>query len=259
MKLESNAMYITSKFRFGNVILFGKKRKGKDLIFQKVIYSRRRSDYYANIPYGYKHNEIALSEISLKPNTYHDLINGKIHKLIKDHKREKRDIYISDGGNYLPSQFNHLLNKAYPSMSLYYSLSGHLYDSNVHVNYNGSFSRLWDKLREQADDYFRALQTVKLFFALYVRVRHYEEMQSAQQNVLPFKMSLLNGGNTRALKKQHDATYGKIRDMWIRVPKKIIKYDTRHFEKIFFTKESLVKPIKIKLIDKNKPKVKQVL
>ena len=83
MKLESNAMYITSKFRFGNVILFGKKRKGKDLIFQKVIYSRRRSDYYANIPYGYKHNEIALSEISLKPNTYHDLINGKIHKLIK--------------------------------------------------------------------------------------------------------------------------------------------------------------------------------
>jgi len=223
-------MFIVARFKIGNCIVFGKKRKGKDLLFQNVILKRRK-EYFSTITYGYKWSKITLDEISLHPNTYDDLINNTVEKSDKKPKREKRDIYISDGGNYLPSQYRKILEKSYPSTPLYYSLSGHLYDSNVHVNYNGSFTRVWDKLREQADYYFRALVTVKMPFALYTKVRYYEEPQAAEDNVLPFKKSMVNGGEVRAAKRQYNATYGNIKDMWVRIPKRKIKYDTRAFEK----------------------------
>lgn len=229
-------MFIAQRFSMGNCIVFGKKRKGKDLLFQAII-KQRNKKYFSTIPYGYKYNKITLSEISLDPNTYNDLINGTVTQLPKNHEREKKDIYISDTGIHLPSQYNHLLNKKYPSMPLYFSLSGHCYDSNIHCNYNGAYTRLWDKLREQADEYFRALKNIKLPHVIYVKVRYYAEEQSANQNVLPFKGGM--DKQTRSLRKQHKATFGDIQDMWIRIPRRIIKYDTRHFEKVFFTPESL--------------------
>ena len=232
LKLESNATFISKIFTHSNVLVFGKKRKGKDLIFQKVI-RHRKKPYFANIPYGYKYNPIELSDISVSPNTYDDLINGTVKKISRDEKREKTDIYISDGGVHLPSQYNHLLNKKYPSMPLYYSLSGHLYDSNVHVNYNGSFTRLWDKLREQADDYIRALNTVIIGPFVFTKLRYFETAESAEKNLLPMKRKLFDKQNN-ALKAQFDATNGTIKDMWIFQWKFNLKYDTRYFKTVFF-------------------------
>jgi hypothetical protein len=230
--LESNAIYVTNLFKHANVLVFGKKRRGKDLIFQKVI-NKRKKPYFANIPYGKKYHHIDLTEISVQPNTYEDLINGTVKKIPFNSKREKIDIYISDGGVHLPSQYNHILNKQYPSMPLYYSLSGHLYDSNVHVNYNGSTGRLWDKLREQADEYIRALKTVIIGPLFFTKLRYFETFESAEKNVLPMKRSLFNP-TLNGLKAQFDATNGVIRDMWILQLRSSIKYDTRYFKGVFF-------------------------
>lgn len=256
LKLELNAQFIARSFKNGNAIIYGKKRKGKDLIFQKVITKRKKEDYFANIPYGYKYHHIELNDISLSPNTYDDLINGTITKLKKDKLREKRDIYISDSGIHLPSHYNHILNKAYPSMPLYYSLSGHLYDSNVHCNWNGKFTRLWDKLREQADEYFRALKTVVIGPFIFTKLRYFEEQQACESNVLPFKKRFMAGHNN-ALQREFTAMNGEVRDMWIVQTKKKIFYDTRIFEKVFFTVESYQyrfekKPIFNKLLNKIK-------
>jgi len=232
LKMESNAQFLVRIFRHSNVLVFGKKRKGKDLIFQKVI-NKRKEEYFANIPYGKKYTHIDLKEVSVAPNTYDDLIMGTIKKIPRDETREKRDIYISDGGVHLPSQYNNVLNKQYPSMPLYYSLSGHLYDSNVHVCYNGSINRLWDKLREQADDYIRALGTIKFFGLFFTKLRYFETFESAEKNLLPMPSALFNK-EQKALKKQFDATNGQIKDMWIIQRKKHLYYDTRYFKTVFF-------------------------
>ncbi|MEM0173492.1 MAG: hypothetical protein QXI16_03180 [Sulfolobaceae archaeon] len=231
-KMELNASFIANTFKHSNVLVFGKKRKGKDLLFQKVIKKRKKEEYFSIIPYGYKYNEIKIKDISVYPNTFEDFIEGNIIKIDRDEKREKRDIYISDGGAWLPSQYNHILNKLYPSAPLYYGLSGHLYDSNVHVNYNGSFNRIWDKLREQADDYFKVLNTIKIGKIFFTKVRYFEEYQAAERNVLPLKRSLFPAGSYHTAQKVFNAENGLVKDMWICQVNP--KYDTRYFKKVFF-------------------------
>jgi hypothetical protein len=237
IRLELNAQYIVKLFRHGNVIVWGKKRKGKDLLFQKVINMRKKETYMTNYPddfnYGHKGKHVKLEELSVNPNIYDDMITEKVKKIQQFPEREKVDVYISDAGIYLPSQFHGVLNKTYPSMPIYYSVIGHLYDSNIHVNYNGSISRLWDKLREQADDYLKVLRSIKLPFIIFTQVRYYEEYNSAEAGLLPMKNSLLNT-QQRALYQQYVSENGLIKNMWIVQLKKNIHYDTRYFRRLFF-------------------------
>jgi hypothetical protein len=233
LKLKANLRFAVKIFQHANTLTFGKKRKGKDLLTQAII-RERKAEYFANITYGYKYNHIELSEISLYPNTYENFINGKITKIKWIKKREKVDIYIDDVGNKLPSQYNHVLNKKYPSMPLYYSLSGHAYDSNIHCNYNGAYTRLWDKIREQADDYFRALMTVKIGPFLFSKYRYFEEEQSAKNNLLPMPRKFFSNKEYNSLQKQFEATNGFIKDFWIVQPLWKIKYDTRFYKRVFF-------------------------
>jgi len=242
LKMNFNINFIVKLFKKNNVIVFGKKRKGKDILFQKVIHKRRREPYFSTMTYGNKYNHIELKDVSVAPNTYNDLINNTITKLYYDPLREKRDIYISDGGQYLPSQYQHLLVKHYPSMPLYYGISGHLYDSNCHVNYNGSFGRLWDKLREQADSYIRALLTIKIGPFFFNKYRFYEEEQSASKNILPLKRSMFMNSVAKQEFKQFNATFGKIKNLWVISFKWQMPYDTRYFKKIFFYDSDKVKP-----------------
>jgi hypothetical protein len=58
---------------------------------------------------------------------------------------EKKDIYIADAGIYLPSHQHHIISKEFPSLPIFYSIIGHLYDSNIHVNYNMK-QRLYDRI-----------------------------------------------------------------------------------------------------------------
>ena len=234
-KLENNAKFLVARFRAGNVIVFGAKGKGKDLIFQKVI-AKRKEAYFSNMDYGYKHNYIKLSDLELGQNTYENFINDNVQVIEKDERLEGADIYISDAGIYLPSQYHYLLDKKYKSLPVFYALSRHLYNNNVHVN-TQALNRVWDKLREQADSYFKALKTVKICGLLFTKVRYYETYQVANENRAPMRRRMLNK-YSKALGDEYEAYNGLVFDMWIVQLKRNVKYDSRYFHRVVFGVEA---------------------
>jgi hypothetical protein len=235
MKLNANGKFIMRSFESNNTGIFGRKRKGKDVLTQYVIYKRRKP-YYANISYGYDLiKQIDIAELKLGDNDYVNFINGTINKIERSFY-EKCDIYVSDAGNYLPSQYFKELNQKYKGLSLFLSLQGHTYASNTHFNWNGEYSRLYDKAREQIDDLYRALGRIIIpFFGIFAKYRYFERPQSAELNLKPYKTnSLIDSKQNKALRDQYYATNGVIKDLWIYVPFRVMKYDTRAFEKKIF-------------------------
>lgn len=236
IKMYLNIGYIANLFKHGNVIVWGKKRKGKDLLFQIVI-NKRKKPYLTNYPdkynYGGNGKEIGIKTLSVAPNTYESTITNKIIKIKENKEFEKRDVYIADAGIYLPSHQHHIIGKNFPSLPIYYSVIGHLYDSNIHTNYNGSITRLYDKLREQADEYIKVLGSVKFLGFIFIKVRYYELYETACKGLLPMKKALINS-HQRAIYDEYTATNGLIKDMWVYIRKKKIYYDTRYFKRVFF-------------------------
>lgn len=220
--------YVVNNFKKRNVVVDGKKGSGKDLLFQKVI-NRRKDTYYANISYGGKCKLITAKDVSVSPNTYLQFINNKVEKVPRFFK-EAKDIYISDGGIFLPSYMDATLYKQFPSFPIFYALSRHLYDNNVHVNVQ-NFTRLWKALREQADFYIHVHHTTKLFGFLFTKITTYEKYESACKYLEPLKARMLNK-YSKAEVDIYRATNGEIRQGYIiqRVSK--VRYNTRAFEKI---------------------------
>lgn len=236
---KRNNAYIKNKFIDNNTIIFGVKGSGKDLLTQLVIYLRYKQKkdtiYYANNDYGYNYNHCTLKDLSVYPNTYENLIENKIHTINKTEKRESIDCYISDAGIYLPSQYDTLLSKLYPSFPIYYAISRHLYNSNIHMNVQ-NLERIWKKIREQADHYILARGCINIKFLpwIFVKTRYYSRYQSALEQVSPMsKVGLLNKYN-RALIAEYEAKNGIIKNGICCIRKSKIKYDTRHFHKNFF-------------------------
>lgn len=229
-RFKKNKNYCVERFRKGNIIIFGAKGRGKDLFMQKIIHARKREPYYSNIPYGYNGKPITIADLTVSPNTYENLIQGEYTK-VPDRFGWDTDVYVSDGGIYLPSQYDSLLSKEYPSLPIFYALSRQLHNMNLHIN-TQALNRIWIKLREQADGYFKALGTIKIpFFGMIVRVRYFEHYESAKQNILPFQSILFNkDAKSRAM--QHHATFGIIKDMSLFIRYKNIKYDTYYFRKL---------------------------
>ena len=79
-------------FKHCNVIVFGKKGTGKDLIFQYVI-NKRKDYYYSNISYGGDYKNVKLKDVSCAPNDYNKIVNDEIIKS-KHLFKENKDIYI---------------------------------------------------------------------------------------------------------------------------------------------------------------------
>ena len=173
--------FLLRQFKNGNVIVAGKKGKGKDLLFQWVI-NHRKDFYYANISYGGDRKVIKLKDVTVYPNTYLTFLQDNIVKS-KHLFKEGKDIYISDIGNFLPSYMDAQLYKQFPSMPIFYSLSRHLYDSNIHCN-TQSIERGWKALREQADFYIQVKGTTKLLgFIFITRMITYDRYESAKQKL----------------------------------------------------------------------------
>lgn len=220
-------------FKRCNVIVYGKKGTGKDLVFNYVI-NKRNEAYYSNISYS-EHtksrifHKIGLKEVSCEPNDYNAFVNDKIEKtphLLK----EGANIYISDIGVFLPSYMDSTLYKKFPSMPIFYALSRHLYNTNVHCN-TQNLERGWKALREQADYYVRCLRTYKVFGLLITKVITYESYESAKKGLMPIKTRLLNK-YSRAEVDLYNAQNGVIKSGHIIQTKARIHYNTRAFEKI---------------------------
>lgn len=228
----SNAMTNSNTlwhFKHTNVLVAGKKGSGKDLLFQWVI-NKRHDYYYANISYGGFYKKVTLKQVSCEPNDYDHIVNDKIEK--KPHFfKEKKDIYISDIGIYLPSYMDSKLYSKFPSMPIYYALSRHLANNNVHCN-TQNIERGWKALREQADFYIQVKRTYKIFGFLFItKYYSYDRYESARQQILPIKARLLNK-YSKAEVDIYKATNGDIRRGFIFQFKHKLHYDTRAMEKI---------------------------
>ena len=230
LKSSLNMSYIIKVFKRNNVIVFGKKGTGKDMLFQAVI-NKRNEIHYSNILYTKsKTLLLKISEITLFPNSYENLINDNVEK-IQPNLFEKHDIYLSDGGTYLPSQYDYMLHKKYTSLPLFYALQRHLYNSNFHVNVQ-SLSRLWKPLRELADGYFKMESTTFIGPFYFITLTYYDRYESAEQSLLPMTDKILNAVNN-GLAAQYKATNGIIKPMFLIGLKRKVFYDTRHFKKVF--------------------------
>lgn len=221
--------YVLNNFKTCNVIVAGKKGRGKDLLFQYVI-NHRKDYYYSNINYGGKKKIIKLHDVSCEPNTYLQLVNDKVVK--QPHKfKDGKDIYLSDIGNFLPSYMDSKLYSLFPSMPLIYSLSRHLYNNNIHCN-TQNIERGWKALREQADFFIQVKCTYKIFGLIFItKMVTYERYESAKQNLLPLKVRLLNKFS-KAQFDLYNAQNGRIKVGFLIQFKHQLKYDTRAFEKI---------------------------
>lgn len=246
-------------FKHGNVIVGGKKGKGKDLIFNYVI-NKRKDFYYSNIDYSIPHNIvkkgdfqtlknynscklnknrelISLFDVSVFPNTYNNFVREEYFKI---HRRfyDKKDIYISDIGNFLPSYMDSQLYKNFPSMPLLYSLSRHLYANNVHCN-TQNIERAWKALREQADFFVIVKRTYHIFGLLITKCYSYDNYNSAVNALKPIKKRMLNKFS-KANTDMYNASNGDIRKFYVFQRVKKITYDTRAFEKFVFDEDRLI-------------------
>lgn len=242
------------EFRKKNVIVFGKKGTGKDLVFQYVI-RKRHKPYYSNIDYGGKWEPTKVKDISVAPNTYDSLINDRITPVELSFK-ENQDIYLSDGGIYLPSWNDSKLYKAYPSFPVYYAVIRHLTESNIHIN-TQNLDRVWKAIREQADFYVRTLKTIHFGPIFFTKVVTYDRYQTAQECALPLRCRRFNEVSKAQL-DLYNATKGDIRQGWIINVSPI--YDTRYFRKLFVKDEGAsslsVKslPSQLSAADRREPK-----
>ena len=219
-------------FENHSTIVYGAKGKGKDVLFQKVIFLRKKSPYESNIDYGYMGKKRDIKDLSIEPNTYLNFINGNIEKIKCDLSHEGVDYYLSDGGVYLPSQYNNELNKRYPSLPLYYALSRQLYNSNIHTN-TQALGRLWIMIREQADYYIKCRKMINLPFIMIGCLTLYDKYESAEQNLLPLGSRLFNKFS-RAEVDLYNAKNGLIEKRFYIIRKKDIVFNTRHFRDVLF-------------------------
>ena len=247
-----NLSKLKKSFTNSSVIVFGSKGTGKDLLFQCVI-NVRKKPYFSNIDYGGKYYKISLNQLSLYPNSYDDLINENINRVKINKKMYDIDVYLSDGGVYLPSQYDYLLNKKYPSLSLYYALSRHLYNQNIHIN-TQNLERIWKALREQSDYYIRCKKAIKIFKTIYIFYTTYDVYQSAVEKLRPLKRLKINKfGRTES--DIFYSKYGNIENGYIKIKIKNIKYDTHYFHKYFFNKKY---PKKLSIFNRIKKKLKSL-
>lgn len=256
--------YFTSKriinaFQTSNVIVTGKQGRGKDVLFAYVI-EKRKQEHLSNLWYNDYSNVIAIKDIELKFNDYKTFISGEVKHEYKYDFFEGKDIYISDGGVYLPSQMDSLLHKEYKSLPIAFALERQLYNGHIHANCQ-CLERFWKALREQADYYVHLRKKpLNLPFFLVLFTREYDKYESAKQLLLPLGTLMFNK-YSKAQKKQFDSTNGFIKNGLIIVPKRYLKYDSRWFHQVVFgykapRKEDLWTRLKKRFFKKKKTSTK---
>lgn len=188
---------ILKMFNDGNVCVLGERGTGKDMLFANVI-ARRNLDYIGNCRYDkkvgipLKYYELDFDKIDCGGNTYNDFIKGSIKPYVYPYPLGV-DVYITDVGVYLPSQYCGELNKHYSQIPTFMALSRHLGECNVHINVQ-NLNRAWDKLREQSRRYITCLKcnVIPIFNKQLIiqRVRVYERADSCINNVPTLKLPL---------------------------------------------------------------------
>lgn len=178
---------ITRLFEKHSVMVSGEKGSGKDVLFGNVI-ARRKKPYVSNMNYTLDKNYQLLDfkKLDCGGNTYKNLILGNYFYYEYPYIMGS-DIYVSDSGIYLPSQYNNELNKMFPEFPTFMALSRHLGDCRVHVN-SQEMKRPWDKVREQSENYIRCNWCFVLFGVVLQKVTYYDKYESALARIRPCRV-----------------------------------------------------------------------
>ena len=249
---------IVAMFKMRNVCVCGLRGDGKDMLMGNVV-ARRKEPYISNLVYtkdGRGYQELDFEKIDCGKNSYLDLIKGKV-KYYKFPYISGSDIYISDAGVYLPAQYCNELNKQFPHLPTYFALSRQVSHNNIHVNVQ-HLGRVWDKIREQSDQYIRCRKCIVIFGKLiqklqkktnskwlekipllvFQRITIYDKYQSALDRVEPCRITIPFLAK-REVKQQAQMYVDKFRNTYGSVKNHILLYwnksgyDTFYFEKLF--------------------------
>lgn len=229
---------IVRMFKDGNVCVCGLRGSGKDVLTGNVI-ARRNVPYVSNLNYtdGKNFQELDFDKIDVGKNTWRNLIKGN-PRYYKFPYEPGSDIYISDVGIYMPSQYCSELNKEFPHLPTYMALSRQVSHNNFHINVQ-SLNRAWDKIREQSDQYIRCRWCKVLFGKIVLqKITIYDKYQSAVDRVQPcrIRMPFLAKAEVKQqaelyLDKFYN-TYGSVKNhLLIYINRS--KHDTYYFEKLF--------------------------
>lgn len=230
-------------FRSGNVLVAGPKGSGKDTLFSLVINRRSKNGeiHAANIKYQDDTTVRAVGYYRLENNSRKNFVSDKFETETKQFT-EREDYYISEAGLALPAHQNRQLEKDYPTFPIVYALSRHLGEFSIHANAQ-SFTRIWDKLREQAD-YFIWCNSCHHFGRIVRQdIIIYNRAETAYQHIQPFRVrrGLLGRRNKEdlAYAQRFNAKYGVVNRLvfWYIKDKKQT-YDTRIFYKKLYKKEA---------------------
>ena len=224
---------IIKLFKEGNVSVCGLRGKGKDMLFANVVI-RRKKPYISNTDYGGDHIPFEPHVLNCR-NTYRNFLTGRINRYEYPYE-DGVDIYLADGGVYMPSQYQGELCKDYGHIPVYMAISRHLGDCNFHYNVQ-NLNRMWDKIREQSDTYIRCVGCKVLFGKLVLqKVIIYEKYESAVNRVPPFRLRrpLINPTRLQTWevqKQNYDIAHGSVK------PRLLIyinrsKYNTRIFKEM---------------------------
>lgn len=219
-----NIEKIKKYFEQGNVCVCGERGKGKDMLVGNVIV-RRKLDYISNCEYPRKkglqptYYPLDFGAINCGGNTYANFMSKDIKPYTYPYPLGV-DVYISDVGVYMPSQFCNELNRQYKEIPTFMALSRQLGECNVHINVQ-NLNRAWDKLREQSRTYITCTmcRVVPIFKRQLViqKVRIYESAVSCQQNVPALRLPIwARFGKDKLMAKLYKLNYniqhGKIEE-----------------------------------------------
>ena len=224
---------IIKLFEEGNVSVCGLRGKGKDMLMANVVI-RRDKPYVSNTDYGGKFIRFDPELLNCK-NTWRNFMAGKLNHYEYPYD-DGVDIYLGDGGVYMPSQYQGELCKLYGHIPVFMALSRHLGDCNVHYNVQ-NLNRMWDKVREQSDLYIRCIWC-KVLFGRWViqKVMLYEKYESAVNRVPVFRLRrpLLNPDRLQMWeiqKSNYDIAHGSVKSR-ILIYRNKSNYNTRVFKEM---------------------------
>ena len=238
---------VVDLFKKHNVITFGSKGSGKDLLFSNVCAYRNQA-YCSNMNYM-EGNDKAPTCYPFNP--VYIKLGGNMYRNFAEHSiipydyplPDNCDYYISDAGVYFPSQECSDLNRRYPEIPMFQALSRHLGDCRFHCN-TQALNRIWDKIREQADIYILCKKCSVKRGVVKQTLIIYDRYQSALDKVEPFKAPVHFLGkqvkNDTALKRaDFRAKYGQIKKVRVRYRLRS-NYDSRRFKYMLYGNTEVV-------------------
>ena len=223
-------------FRSGNVIVTGLRGTGKDVLFGNVIV-RRNKPYVSNIDYSHddNYNVLDFDKLDCGGNNYQNLIDGDVHYYSYPYPPGS-DIYLSDGGIYLPSQYCSQLDRKYGHLPMYFALSRQLSHNNFHVNVQ-DLRRIWTKLAEQSCVYIYCRKCFVFCGITFHWIRIYDKFDSCVNRVQPcrVRVPLFNTEarvNARIYQDNFFNTHGTVKNKFLIYINRS-GHDTYYFEKLF--------------------------